>query len=288
MSRHVTALFVLFAMVLAGAPLGPHAARAQTDAAGAPAVYPRALRGQVIDAETQRPVADARVRTREAPVREAPTNANGEFQLNNLAAPRGTIEVSRLGYDNARVAYDLTDAAAPALVVRLQPRAVPLPTVEVSTTRAVERESPVPFTELPKPEIQARYWAQDPPMLLAETPGVYAYSDAGNGVGYSYVKIRGFAQRRVAVTIDGIPLNDPESHEVYWVDHPDLLSGTASVQVQRGVGSALYGASAVGGAVNVELLGIPRERRIAFEAGGGSYGTTRFTALYQSGLLDNT
>ena len=125
-------------------------------------------------------------------------------------------------------------------------------------------------------------------MLLAETPGVYAYSDAGNGVGYSYVKIRGFAQRRVAVTINGIPLNDPESHEVYWVDHPDLLAGTQSVQVQRGVGSALYGASAVGGSVNVDLLSIPQERRISLEAGGGSYGTTRFTALYQSGLIDNT
>jgi iron complex outermembrane receptor protein len=72
------------------------------------------------------------------------------------------------------------------------------------------------------------------------------------------------------------------------VDHPDLLAGTQSVQVQRGVGSALYGASAVGGSVNVELLSIPRERRVSLEAGGGSYGTSRFTALYQSGLLDNT
>ncbi|HET7497145.1 MAG TPA: TonB-dependent receptor [Candidatus Eisenbacteria bacterium] len=268
---------------------GASAVRAQTDSS-APPVYPRILRGQVVDAE-RRPVADARVRTVDAPsggARETATDANGEFQLTGLAAPRGTVEVSRLGYSTTRVAYDVTDPNAGALIVRLEAHALPLPTIEVSTTRAVERESPVPFTELPKPEIQARYWAQDPPMLLAETPGVYAYSDAGNGVGYSYVKIRGFAQRRVAVTIDGIPLNDPESHEVYWVDHPDLLSGTASVQVQRGVGSALYGASAVGGSMNVELLQVPRERRIAFEAGGGSYGTTRFTALYQSGLLDNT
>lgn len=264
--------------------------RAQTDA-GAPAVHPRAIHGQVVDAETRRPIPDARVRTVDVPsgaARETATGANGEFQLTDLAAPRGTIEVTRLGYETSRVAYDLTETGAAALVVRLTPRALPLPAVEVSTTRAVERETPVPFTELPRPEIQARYWAQDPPMLLAETPGVYAYSDAGNGVGYSYVKIRGFAQRRVAVTVNGIPLNDPESHEVYWVDHPDILSGASSVQVQRGAGTALYGASAVGGSVNVELMAIPRERRLTIEGGAGSFGTTRFTALYESGLLDGT
>jgi iron complex outermembrane receptor protein len=249
------------------------------------------LRGQVVDADARRPIADARVRTIGASrgdTRETATDANGEFQLRDLASAKGEIEVSRLGYTTVRTAYDVSDTNMLALVIRLQAHALPLPTVEVSATKAVERESPVPFTDLPRAEIQQRYWAQDPPMLLAETPGVYAYSDAGNGVGYSYVKIRGFAQRRVAVTINGIPLNDPESHEVYWVDHPDLLAGTQSVQVQRGVGSALYGASAVGGSVNVDLLSIPRERRISLEAGGGSYGTSRFTALYQSGLLDNT
>jgi iron complex outermembrane receptor protein len=257
----------------------------------APASAAFVLRGQVVDADARRPIADARVRTvgtSRGDTREAATDANGEFQLKDLASAKGEIEVSRLGYAAQRAAYDVSDTNTLALVIRLQAHALPLPTVEVSATKAVERESPVPFTDLPRQEIQARYWAQDPPMLLAETPGVYAYSDAGNGVGYSYVKIRGFAQRRVAVTINGIPLNDPESHEVYWVDHPDLLAGTQSVQVQRGVGSALYGASAVGGSVNVDLLSIPRERRLSLEAGGGSYGTSRFTALYQSGLLDNT
>jgi iron complex outermembrane receptor protein len=249
------------------------------------------LRGQVVDADARRPIADVRVRTIGASrrdTRETATDANGEFQLRDLASAKGEIEVSRLGYTTVRTAYDVSDTNMLALVIRLQAHALPLPSVEVSATKAVERESPVPFTDLPRAEIQQRYWAQDPPMLLAETPGVYAYSDAGNGVGYSYVKIRGFAQRRVAVTINGIPLNDPESHEVYWVDHPDLLAGTQSVQVQRGVGSALYGASAVGGSVNVDLLSVPRERRVSLEAGGGSYGTSRFTALYQSGLLDNT
>src|SRR3989442_8474701 len=143
--------------------------------------------------------------------------------------------------------------------------------IEVSGTRASERKSPVGFTELGRKAIREKYWAQDVPILLAETPGVYSYSDAGNGIGYSYVKIRGFPQPRVSVTINGIPLNDPESHEVYWVDHPDLVSSAQSLQVQRGVGSALYGASAVGGSANLETLGIPDDRRISLQAGTGGY-----------------
>jgi iron complex outermembrane receptor protein len=255
---------------------------------------PRALPGVVLDAETGRPLADVRVRTVGVPaadVRETTTNADGVFRLERLPVAPVEIEATRLGYLPQRVLVDLSDPGvdpAATATLRLTPRPLPLPGIEVTTTRAVERESPVAFTELDREKVRERYWGQDVPMLLAETPGVYAYSDAGNGVGYSYVKIRGFSQRRVAVTINGIPLNTPESKEVYWVDHPDLLASAANVQVQRGVGSALYGASAVGGSINIETLGVPRERRFAVETGGGSYGTQRFAAQFQSGILDNT
>jgi len=253
--------------------------------------HPRALTGDVLDSETGRPIADARIRLLGVPAadaRETVTDAAGSFRLERLAG-RGSIEIeaTRLGYAPQRLRVDLSDPGATA-PFRLIPRALPLSGIEVTTTRAVERESPVAFTELSRGDVAERYWGQDVPMLLAETPGVMAYSDAGNGIGYSYVKIRGFSQRRVAVTINGIPLNTPESHEVYWVDHPDLLASAASLQVQRGVGSTLYGASAVGGSINIETLGVPRERAISFEAGAGSYGTTRFAMQYQSGILDNT
>ena len=134
--------------------------------------------------------------------------------------------------------------------------------------------------------MRSSYWAQDVPMLLAETPGTYAYSDAGNGIGYSYVKIRGFSQRRVAVTINGIPLNDPETHEVYWVDHPDLLASARSVQVQRGVGSALWRAPS-----EAPSRSAPSPRR----SSGGSGSKSEWVAMTPSafradgvGLLDNT
>ncbi|HZI89424.1 MAG TPA: TonB-dependent receptor plug domain-containing protein, partial [Candidatus Polarisedimenticolia bacterium] len=236
----------------------------------------------MVDARTGEPVPEARIRVLAPRVEETVTDRAGAFELELLAQPV-ELEASRQGYEPQRITVAISDTV---ITVSLQPHAIPVASVEVTTTRAVDRKSAVAFTDLSRPAIQEKYWAQDVPMLLAETPGVYAYSDAGNGIGYSYVKVRGFPQRRVAVTINGIPLNDPETHEVYWVDHPDLLSSAQSLQVQRGVGSALYGASAVGGSVNLETLTIPTERRIAVEAGGGTYDTKRLSLQYESGLLD--
>lgn len=247
------------------------------------------LRVLVLDAKSGEILSDARVRVASRDslkIREGVTGADG-FAEFHLPADHYAAEAFRVGYRRARREFDYSGETVYRVTLRLMPRALPGPEIEVTTTRATERRSAVAFTDLSRKEIARTYWAQDVPMLLAETPSVYAYSDAGNGVGYSYVKIRGFGQRRVAVTIDGIPLNDPQSHEVYWVDHPDLLASTAKLQVQRGVGSALYGASAVGGSINLETLDFPRGRAFSVETGGGSYGTTRFATEYQSGLLQN-
>lgn len=244
------------------------------------------LGGRVLDAATRSPLADARVKwsTALAATRETATDAIGRFHFEPPPAGAGVLQVSRLGYrPEARdVAADQSD-----IEIALEPQALAGPSIEVTTTRPEERGSAVAFTRFGPEQVKEKYWGQDVPMLLAETPGVHAYSDAGNGIGYSYVKVRGFSQRRVAVTINGIPLNDPQSHEVYWVDHPDLLANAASIQVQRGVGSALYGASAVGGSINLETAGGPAERRLVIETGGGSYGTTRFSLHGESGLLQN-
>jgi iron complex outermembrane receptor protein len=217
------------------------------------------------------------------------TDQDGRFRSGALRWGTYEIVVARLGYETSRRTLQIasTDEAANSnLQFALEPQAIPTPQIEVSTTKVSDRGSAVAFTELDRTAIKERYWAQDVPMLLAETPGVYAYSDAGN-VGYSYVKVRGFAQRRVAVTVNGIPLNDPESHEVYWVDHPDLVTSSQSLQVQRGVGSALYGSSAVGGSINLETLSTPGDRSISLEAGVGTFDTQRYAVQYNSGLLDD-
>ena len=153
--------------------------------------------------------------------------------------------------------------------------------------RAVERRTPVAFADMDRGTVEKLHWAQDVPMLLAEMPNVYSYSDAGNGIGYSYLKIRGFDQRRVGVMVNGIPLNDPEDHQVYWVDLPDLASSLEDVQVQRGVSNSLYGTSAFGGSVNLVTSTLARQGGISTTAGAGSYGTRKFSVVMNSGVVDN-
>lgn len=163
-------------------------------------------------------------------------------------------------------------------------RVVPLPEVVVSTTRLDER-APIARSLLGRAELLQRNWGQDTPMALAALPGAYAYSDAGSGIGYSYLSIRGFPQRRISVLIDGVPLNDPESHEVYWIDHPDLLASTSEAQLQRGVGSALYGAASVGGSVNLETAPFSEAPGARGAIAYGSYETKRLMAEMSSGQL---
>jgi iron complex outermembrane receptor protein len=174
--------------------------------------------------------------------------------------------------------------AQPAAADDTLRRIVRLPEVVVSTARASER-APIARSVLTRAEIQATNFGQDTPMVLATLPGAYAYSDAGNGIGYSYLSIRGFPQRRISVTINGVPLNDPESHEVYWIDHPDLLASTTEAQVQRGVGSALYGAASVGGSVNLETGPMSENRESTVLVGYGSYDTKRLMLEMGSGAL---
>ena len=161
---------------------------------------------------------------------------------------------------------------------------VPQPVVEVSTSRVGER-TPQAASRLKREELVKLDWGQDTPMALATQPGAFAYSDAGNGIGYSYLTLRGFPQRRISVPVNGVPLNDPESHEVYWIDHPELISASSELQIQRGVGPALYGAAALGGNVSVETSPWGDAPRLSVTGGGGSFGTRRAIFEGASGPL---
>ena len=190
----------------------------------------------------------------------------------------------------ASVATVTAPAAAPApaapdsTTADTLSRVVPIAGVEVSTTRPGDR-APLARTTLERAEIAKLNWGQATPKALAGLPGAFAYSDAGNGIGYSYLSIRGFPQRRISVLVNGVPLNDPESHEVYWIDHPDLLASTAEAQVQRGVGSALYGAASLGGSVDLETAPFSEVPRAAASLSYGSYETKRLMAEMNSGHL---
>ena len=125
-------------------------------------------------------------------------------------------------------------------------------------------------------------------MMLDEQAGVYSYSLTGDNLGYSFLKIRGFDQTRVGVMINEIPLNDPEDQQVYWVDHPDLAESVEDIQIQRGVGSSIYGTSTFGGSININTKNYSSKRTTKVTFGGGSFNTRKVLAEYKSGLILNS
>ena len=152
--------------------------------------------------------------------------------------------------------------------------------VVVSATVAKERRDPAPFTDLDADAIRALNVGQDLSTLLGETINAYSYSDSGNGYGYSYLRIRGFDQSRIAVNVNGVPLNTPESHQVYTIDLGDFAAGLGLIQIQRGPGTSLYGSPAVGGVVNLETASLPTSAGGELEMAAGSFGTRRLSLRY--------
>ena len=152
--------------------------------------------------------------------------------------------------------------------------------VTVTATRAEARRDAISFSELDRQQIEALDRAQDTAMLLAELPNGYAYSDAGNGVGYSYFSLRGFDQRRIAVTVNGVPLNTPEAQQVYFVDYAGLAGSLDALQVKRGPGMTQHGSPAVGGSVNMQTAHLSRAGQGQVLLGAGSFGTDRVALEY--------
>jgi len=146
-------------------------------------------------------------------------------------------------------------------------------------------ETRMNVTNITNEELQLREPDLALPMLLEGIPGVFAYSDAGSGLGYTYLKIRGFDQRRVGVLFNGIPMNDPEDHQVWWVDMPDLAASVQDIQVQRGITNSIGGMTAIGGTVNIVSAELTDKPQGLFSLDAGSYGFSRQMITYQTGKL---
>ena len=152
----------------------------------------------------------------------------------------------------------------------------------VTAVRATER-APFAAETLDAAEIADRNTGQDLPYVLRYTPSVVVTSDAGAGVGYTGLRIRGTDPTRINVTLNGIPINDSESQAVFWVNMPDLASGTDDIQVQRGVGTSTLGAGAFGATISVSTLDIAEEAGGSMMVGGGSFNTLRTNLQWNSG-----
>lgn len=155
--------------------------------------------------------------------------------------------------------------------------------VEVQSLRAGD-EAPFAKTNLSKTEIQKRNLGQDLPYLLNTLPSVVVHADAGNGFGYTGIRIRGTDPTRINMTINGIPYNDAESQGIFFVNLPDLASSASSIQVQRGVGTSSNGAGAFGANLNISTHESTPTKRFSIQNSYGSFDSRKHSLLYQSGL----
>ncbi|MEW6049679.1 MAG: TonB-dependent receptor [Candidatus Zixiibacteriota bacterium] len=164
----------------------------------------------------------------------------------------------------------------------------------VSANRAQSGVTPIAFANFSQQEIKRDYTVGEFPLLLQSTPNLYSYSDGAGALGYSYMSIRGFDDKRIQTYINGVPLNDPEDQATYFVDLPDFASTVTDIQIQRGVGNALYGDASFGGSVNIATNDLSRERQVTFSSGFGQYtandkaigNLSKQTIEYSSGLID--
>jgi iron complex outermembrane receptor protein len=202
--------------------------------------------------------------------------ADGSFAIAATAQTRLTIthggfQPELITVDGDRIDVTLRPALAESIVV--------------SGIRA-DATTPITRSNVERAQIEERYYGQDVPLLLRDTPSINAYAEAGNGgSGYSYVTLRGLSATRLNTTLDGVPLADSEDYGVYFADFPDLARSLQSIQIQRGVGTSSVGAPSFGGSINMQSIDLAAHTETTAEIGAGSYGTKLATIGYQSGLL---
>lgn len=238
-------------------------------------LFAQKVQGTVFDLETKTPLWGASISVKGSPKGNV-TDAKGQFKI---SAVSGSILVVRfVGYEPAEI------AAAQASQIALKKSNFLQDEVVVRATRADEN-SAMAYSNVSAADLGKSNVGQDMLMLLNFTPSIVTTSDAGAGVGYTGIRIRGSDATRVNVTINGIPVNDSESQGTYWVNMPDFASSVNSVQIQRGVGTSTNGAGAFGGSVNMQTNSYEPKAYVEANASGGSFGTLKTTFKVGSGLL---
>ena len=208
----------------------------------------------------------------------------GYFEFRNLRPGDYTVTVSYIGYEDWSDELSLYQDTSIRVV--LAEKNFIAGEVIVRATRANVND-PVAYTNIDKSEIAGSGRTRDIPYLLELTPSVVATSDAGTGIGYTGLRIRGTDPSRINVTINGIPYNDSESHDVYWVNIPDLVSSVENIQVQRGVGISTQGAAAFGANINIQSRSLTPEPHSEIQSVAGSFNTFKNSVSAGTGLLND-
>jgi iron complex outermembrane receptor protein len=242
-------------------------------------IHPKA---KITDALTNAPLAGASIEA--GSIRGTTTDDAGIFELLVTKPGKYNIRISNIGYRTLDTIILFSADEIPVIPVQridlfMQP-------IEVRALRAGDK-TPFTKTNLSKKEIEKNNLGQDLPFILNQTPSVVINSDAGNGVGYTGIYIRGTDATRINMTLNGLPYNDAESQGIYFVDLPDFASSVNSIQIQRGVGTSSNGAGAFGATMNFSTNEFNANSYAEFNNSYGSFNTWKNTIKAGSGLIGN-
>jgi iron complex outermembrane receptor protein len=238
------------------------------------------VKGRVIEKNVASPVANATIKTGGG--QTVVSDENGYFRLKNI--PRNTtLEVSSVGFRDWSGSV-LVDSGF--FTISMERSSSLMQPVEIRAVRASD-ESPFTKTTITARTIEKINLGQDIPFLLNQTPSAVINSDAGNGVGYTGIRIRGSDATRINMTINGIPYNDAESQGIFFVNLPDLASSLNSIQVQRGVGTSANGAGAFGATMNLLTNEVNEKAYAEVNSSAGSFNTFKNTLKAGTGLLND-
>jgi len=239
------------------------------------------LKGKIVDSETNTAITAATITTENATII---ANDEGNFTLSKLKKGVYSLTISSIGY--VTNTFSINAEKDNNLIFSLKRSTFFLQPLEVKSIRASDK-APFTKTNLSKEQLFKTNVAQDLPFMLNQTPSTVVNSDAGNGVGYTNMTIRGVDATRINVTLNGIPYNDAESQGTFWVNMPDFTSSLNSIQIQRGVGTSSNGTGAFGATVNLSTNEFNEKAFSEINNSFGSFNTWKHTVKAGTGLIDN-
>jgi iron complex outermembrane receptor protein len=243
------------------------------------------FKGMVRDSKTLSPLNLASVFTNNQKFSTL-SDSKGEFELKINNQDFSYIRIKYLGYKDFQIQKNDVKSNN-AVVINLEPVILTSQSVAITASIGKEGVTPSAFSKIEAAAIKENYSYQDVPEYLSHLPSTTFYSENGNGIGYNYISIRGFDQRRISVSVNGIPQNEPEDHNVYWLDFADILGNTDYIQVQRGAGANIISYPSVGGSINIITTNHSVKPQYDVSASAGAYNFRKYSASVSSGLVDN-
>ena len=210
----------------------------------------------------------------------------GNFSLNVSEQGEYVLKVTFIGYKTYVEKISCHNSSKLYINIQLDPNIVHINEIEINASKA-NSNTPIAYSDVDKVQLRNLNTGVDLPKMLDITPSLTFSSDNGSGIGYSDLKIRGTDLTRINVTMNGVPLNNSESHEMYFVDMPDFVSTIDNIQIQRGVGTSVDGSAAFGATVDLKTQGVDNNPYSQISLSGGSSNTLHANVKVGTGLIDN-